>query len=89
MKACAQCGKSFECNAGQGACWCVAMPVAENIPLSLTDCLCEACLKSYIPTPEATDGDYYYDEQDRWVFTAQYHRKRGYCCKNNCKHCPW
>ncbi|MCD0489324.1 DUF5522 domain-containing protein [Pedobacter sp. MC2016-14] len=23
------------------------------------------------------------------VFTAEYHLKRGYCCKNKCKHCPW
>ncbi|MGY0040840.1 DUF5522 domain-containing protein [Pedobacter sp. NJ-S-72] len=23
------------------------------------------------------------------VFTEAYHRKRGYCCKNGCKHCPW
>ena len=23
------------------------------------------------------------------VFTENYHLKRGYCCKNNCKHCPY
>ncbi|WP_244950898.1 DUF5522 domain-containing protein [Pedobacter suwonensis] len=23
------------------------------------------------------------------VFTEAYHLKRGYCCKNKCKHCPW
>ncbi|MGW8121082.1 MULTISPECIES: DUF5522 domain-containing protein [Roseivirga] len=23
------------------------------------------------------------------VFTAKYHLKRGYCCKNGCRHCPY
>ncbi|MBV8113724.1 MAG: hypothetical protein JO300_03215 [Silvibacterium sp.] len=23
------------------------------------------------------------------VFTAAYHRKRGYCCNSGCRHCPW
>ncbi|HEY0896966.1 MAG TPA: DUF5522 domain-containing protein [Sphingobacteriaceae bacterium] len=23
------------------------------------------------------------------VFTAAYHLKRGTCCKNQCRHCPW
>jgi hypothetical protein len=23
------------------------------------------------------------------VFTAEYHRKRGYCCGSGCKHCPY
>lgn len=33
--------------------------------------------------------DYYHDELGRMVFTETYHLKRGYCCGNNCKHCPW
>ena len=33
--------------------------------------------------------DYYFNEQGLMVFTASYHLKRGYCCKNKCKHCPW
>jgi len=33
--------------------------------------------------------DYYFNEQGLMVFTAAYHLKRGYCCKNRCKHCPW
>ncbi|WP_421828254.1 DUF5522 domain-containing protein [Larkinella sp.] len=35
------------------------------------------------------DEDYYYNEQGYVVFTTVYHLKRGYCCKNGCKHCPW
>jgi len=33
--------------------------------------------------------DYYFNEAGLMVFTAVYHLKRGYCCKNKCKHCPW
>ena len=33
--------------------------------------------------------DYYYNEAGNWVFTAWYHLKRGACCKNGCRHCPY
>ncbi|MCZ2102166.1 MAG: DUF5522 domain-containing protein [Chitinophagales bacterium] len=33
--------------------------------------------------------DYYINEQGQWVFTELYHLKRGHCCKNGCKHCPY
>ena len=33
--------------------------------------------------------DYYLNDLGLFVFTAEYHLKRGYCCKNNCKHCPY
>ncbi|MGI4728294.1 MAG: DUF5522 domain-containing protein [Janthinobacterium lividum] len=33
--------------------------------------------------------DFYLDENGNTVFTAQFHLKRGYCCKNKCRHCPW
>ncbi len=33
--------------------------------------------------------DYYIDVNGNWVFTAEYLKKRGYCCKNGCKHCPY
>jgi len=32
--------------------------------------------------------DYYY-EGPYLVFTAAYHRKRGYCCGSGCRHCPY
>ncbi|MFT5980433.1 MAG: hypothetical protein ACI898_001205 [Flavobacteriales bacterium] len=34
-------------------------------------------------------GDFYTSEAGYIVFTEQYHLKRGYCCKNGCKHCPY
>ncbi|MEM6298622.1 MAG: NUDIX domain-containing protein [Bacteroidota bacterium] len=39
--------------------------------------------------PELTPDDYYLNDKGLMVFTESYHRKRGYCCNNNCKHCPW
>lgn len=33
-------------------------------------------------------SDFYYDE-GKMVFTESYHLRRGKCCKNNCKHCPY
>jgi hypothetical protein len=33
-------------------------------------------------------GDFYY-EGSNLVFTAAYHRKRGYCCNSGCRHCPF
>lgn len=68
------------------------------------DCYCPLCLNEIIKeklgenftsdnkrkTEPLVEGeDYYYNEQKNWVFTAKYHLKRGYCCKNGCKHCPY
>ncbi|AXE18566.1 hypothetical protein DR864_12770 [Runella rosea] len=35
------------------------------------------------------EEDYYTDPNGFLVFTAAYHLKRGYCCKNGCRHCPY
>lgn len=35
------------------------------------------------------EEDFYFTEKGFLVFTATYHLKRGYCCKNGCKHCPY
>ena len=34
------------------------------------------------------EGDFYY-QGEYLVFTEQYHLKRGHCCENGCKHCPY
>ena len=31
----------------------------------------------------------YYLEAGKFVFTATYHLKRGYCCNSKCRHCPY
>jgi len=33
-------------------------------------------------------GDSYWDGS-YLVFTRQYHLRRGYCCGNGCRHCPY
>jgi hypothetical protein len=37
------------------------------------------------PDPE----DYYYSPEGYIVFTEKYLLKRGYCCQNGCRHCPY
>jgi hypothetical protein len=39
--------------------------------------------------PTLEPGDFYYSDEGYLIFTEQYHRKRGYCCKSGCKHCPY
>ncbi|WP_022825069.1 DUF5522 domain-containing protein [Hymenobacter norwichensis] len=34
-------------------------------------------------------GDFYFTPEGYMVFTEQYHRRRGNCCGNGCRHCPW
>ena len=34
-------------------------------------------------------NDVYHTPEGYVVFTAQYHRRRGYCCRSGCRHCPW
>jgi len=40
-------------------------------------------------TPQLIEGEDYYMDGPYLVFTAAYHRKRGYCCNSGCRHCPW
>ncbi len=36
----------------------------------------------------AETGEYYFDGPFL-VFTAAYHLRRGFCCGNDCRHCPY
>lgn len=46
--------------------------------------------KSILTRDELQENVHYYiNEQGYWVFTALYHQLRGYCCENNCLHCPY
>jgi hypothetical protein len=33
--------------------------------------------------------DFYYDENRLMVLTEAFHLKKGYCCGNGCRHCPY
>ena len=38
----------------------------------------------------ASEADYYIDPATGFlVFTAAYLLRRGYCCGNGCRHCPY
>ena len=43
------------------------------------------------PDEEAplTEGEDFYMDGEYLVFTAAYHRKRGYCCGSSCRNCPY
>ncbi len=38
---------------------------------------------------QLVEGEDYYWEQAKMVFTARFHLRRGYCCESNCRHCPY
>ena len=40
-------------------------------------------------TAELVEGIDYYMEGSYRVMTEWYHLKRGYCCRNGCRHCPY
>jgi hypothetical protein len=46
-------------------------------------------MSEYTNKPNLEQDDYYYSEEGYIVFTEKYLLKRGYCCKNGCKHCPY
>ena len=35
------------------------------------------------------EGEDYYFENGLMVLTARYHLRRGYCCEQGCRHCPY
>ena len=35
------------------------------------------------------EGFDFYTENGKYVFTSWYHLKRGSCCGNGCRHCPY
>ncbi|HAP69329.1 MAG TPA: hypothetical protein DCR04_06320 [Flavobacteriales bacterium] len=46
-------------------------------------------MDDYFGRPSLDPEDFYYSEEGYIVFTEKYLLKRGYCCKNSCKHCPY
>jgi hypothetical protein len=40
------------------------------------------------PNKHPTQLDSYF-ENGLLVYTAAYHRRRGYCCGSGCRHCPY
>ncbi len=46
-------------------------------------------MEEFSPFNKLAKEDYYQSKEGYIVFTEKYHLKRGYCCKNGCKHCPY
>ena len=45
--------------------------------------------KMYNELPTLEPDDFYLTKEGYKVFTEKYHLKRGYCCENSCRHCPY
>lgn len=40
--------------------------------------------------PKLVEGvDYYVDPEGLWVFTGAFLKRRGFCCHQGCRHCPY
>ena len=42
----------------------------------------------YLREKISQSQDFYYENGYK-VMTENYHLKRGYCCNNKCRHCPY
>jgi len=40
-------------------------------------------------TEKLIEGIDYYIENEKYVFKSWFHLKRGSCCENGCRHCPY
>jgi hypothetical protein len=83
-----------------GACWCLNTEVPEALLARVPPdqrgraCLCPNCVADFVaarkaPTALVLRPDDFYFESGRMIFTAAYLRRRGYCCGNGCRHCPY
>lgn len=100
-KSCSICGESFGCGATSTAesCWCEGFPRVEIV--DGLDCCCPKCLARIVDEQKQASADSgnslrqliegvdYYLEGTAVVFTALYHLRRGFCCNNGCRHCPY
>jgi len=46
-------------------------------------------MNSNVEQVELIEGEDYYVEDGLMVLTKRYHLRRGYCCDNGCRHCPY
>jgi hypothetical protein len=95
---CPLCGKENKCKQSKSndcpdLCWCHAVDIPESLLQQIPEeargkaCICRHCVEHYDESKETTQ-DFYY-ESGQLVFTREYHLRRGYCCKNSCRHCPF
>jgi Family of unknown function (DUF5522) len=46
-------------------------------------------IKAMPKADKLIEGLDYYTENGFFVFTAWHHLRKGYCCNNGCRHCPY
>jgi hypothetical protein len=74
---------------------CLCRPCLESVAkisseLDDTDAILVEIQKAILSRRAQPDErDFYLDETGNIVFTATYHLKRGNCCENGCRHCPY
>jgi len=74
---------------------CVCRPCLETVARVARECDgIETILTEVrrVIRPKAStvlEEDFYLDADGNTVFTAAYHLKRGNCCGNGCRHCPY
>jgi hypothetical protein len=102
---CPLCGNPNECQlctaaVYKGPCWCYGVQIPAALVARVPDesrnrsCICRRCVEEFqrhegakLPQPLCAD-DFYYSA-GKMVFTETYHLRRGYCCGNGCRHCPY
>lgn len=79
-------------------CWCLDVKVGAERLDQITDnfgasaCLCSRCLHAVSGDPHepsVAGRDYYVTPAGTLVFTVAHHLRRGSCCDNDCRHCPY
>jgi hypothetical protein len=56
--------------------------------MQLTDAATAPEVRGEQPSPLVEGQDFYFD-QGRFVLTEGYLLRRGECCDNGCRHCPY
>jgi hypothetical protein len=100
---CPLCGEGNDCQrcegvAYKGPCWCFKVEVPQELIGRLPEdlrgkaCICRECVMDFhrqnSGAADVKPGDFYM-ENGLIVFTAAYHKRRGYCCGSGCRHCPY
>ncbi len=50
---------------------------------------CNLDLSGSLAHTSLKEGEDFYLDGPYMVFTAAYHKRRGYCCDSGCRHCPF
>jgi hypothetical protein len=91
-KTCERCKTEFSCesNNPNETCWCFSLPPIKLPKDQYSDCLCKNELpENKKQADELVEKEDFYFENGLMVLTEAYLKKRGFCCKNGCRHCPY